>query len=117
MISTSARVNPAIPRRVSRFCDTPRRLSPPAHPDYDQQVTINVLLFASYADAFGASSVAVDLPNGATVAELVRELLARPGAAALPARPLVAVNQAYAALSQRLAAGDEVAVIPPVAGG
>jgi molybdopterin converting factor small subunit len=38
-----------------------------------------------------------------------------PGAGLPPA--LVAVNQAYAELSQRLIAGDEVAIIPPVAGG
>jgi molybdopterin converting factor small subunit len=35
----------------------------------------------------------------------------------LPPRPLVAVNQGYADYSQALRAGDEVAVIPPVAGG
>jgi molybdopterin converting factor subunit 1 len=78
---------------------------------------INVLLFASYADALGGPTVAVEVPDGATVADLVRHLRALPGAAHLPARPLVAVNQAYARAEQRLGAADEVAVIPPVAGG
>ena len=35
----------------------------------------------------------------------------------LPLEPLVAVNRDYADMGQRLAAGDEVALIPPVSGG
>ena len=78
---------------------------------------INVLLFASYADAFGAPRVELELPADATVADLVGRLRAQPGAALLPARPLVAVDQAYARPEQRLAGSREVAIIPPVAGG
>ncbi len=78
---------------------------------------INVLLFASYADALGGPALSLEVPDGATVAELVGCLRAMPGAAHLPARPLVAVNQAYARWEQPIAATDEVAVIPPVAGG
>ena len=78
---------------------------------------INVFLFASYADALGGPTVALEVPEGTTVADLVGRLRALPGAARLPARPLVAVNQAYARWEQRIAASDEVAVIPPVAGG
>lgn len=80
-------------------------------------MTITVLLFASYADLLGARSLQVELPPGATVRELVRTLSAMPGASRLPARPLVAVNQGYATESTVLRIGDEVAVIPPVAGG
>ena len=36
---------------------------------------------------------------------------------ALPPAPLVAVNQRYAGPGVRINAGDEVAIIPPVAGG
>ena len=78
---------------------------------------VNVLLFASYADALGRSSVELELADDATVADLVRALRATPGAAHLPARPLVAIDQAYARPEQRLAGATEVAVIPPVAGG
>ena len=35
----------------------------------------------------------------------------------LPAEPAVAVNRTYAMHDERLRAGDEVAFIPPVAGG
>jgi molybdopterin synthase catalytic subunit len=78
---------------------------------------INVLLFASYADALGGPSIELELPDDATVADLVGRLRARPGAASLPARPLVAVDQVYARPEQRLAGSREIAIIPPVAGG
>jgi molybdopterin converting factor subunit 1 len=80
-------------------------------------MSVTVLLFASYADALGASSLAVDLPGEATVADLLEDLRRRPGAELLPAAPLVAVNQRYASATSRVQPGDEVALIPPVAGG
>jgi molybdopterin converting factor small subunit len=40
-----------------------------------------------------------------------------PGGGTLPEAPLVAVNLAYSRSDAVLAAGDELAVIPPVAGG
>lgn len=77
---------------------------------------ISVLLFASYAETIGAPSVAVTVAPGASVGDVLAAVRAlAPGAGLPPA--LVAVNQAYAELSQRLIAGDEVAIIPPVAGG
>jgi molybdopterin converting factor subunit 1 len=80
-------------------------------------MSITVLLFASYADALGAGSLTVDLPANATVADLLADLRARPGAERLPPSPLVAINQRYASVTSAVHAGDEVAVIPPVAGG
>jgi molybdopterin converting factor subunit 1 len=80
-------------------------------------MTVTVLLFASYADALGATSVSVDLPAGGTVADVLADLRGRPGAGRLPPSPLVAVNQRYAHASSIVRPGDEVAVIPPVAGG
>ena len=80
-------------------------------------MSVTVLLFASYADALGTSSLAVDLPSDATVADVLAELRTRPGADRLPPAPLVAVNQRYADAGSAVRAGDEVAVIPPVAGG
>ena len=83
----------------------------------DSGVTLTVLLFASYADAFGRGELSLPVGPGDTVHDVVARLRALPGASALPARPLVAVNQAYADYAQRVAAGDEVALIPPVSGG
>ena len=80
-------------------------------------MTVSVLLFASYADLIGRSRVELQLPPDATVDDVVRALGRLPNGDRLPPRPLVAVNEVYARAGQRLAAGDEVAVIPPVAGG
>ena len=62
-------------------------------------------------------SIDVDLPAGATVRDLLQAVRALPGAAKLPPEPLVAVNLAYARGEQVLDGRDEVALIPPVAGG
>ena len=80
-------------------------------------MTITLLLFASYADALGASSLAVELPGDSTVGDVLAVIRSRRGADRLPPSPLVAVNQRYAALSSVVREGDEVAIIPPVAGG
>ena len=80
-------------------------------------MTVTLLLFASYADALGVSSLDMELASESTVGELLSAIRARPGAERLPPRPLVAVNQAYATLDSVVHAGDEVALIPPVAGG
>ena len=80
-------------------------------------MTVSVLLFASYADALGGSTIEVELPEGATVADLVASLHTLPGARMLPPRPMVAVNEEYARWDQRISGRDEVAIIPPVAGG
>lgn len=81
-------------------------------------LSVNTLFFASYRDLVGASALEVELFEGATVGDLVDELRRR-GAPfdALPEEPAVAVNQTYALLDEPLGAGDEVAFIPPVAGG
>jgi molybdopterin synthase sulfur carrier subunit len=80
-------------------------------------MSISVLLFASYADALGGPSISVDLPDRATVADVVAALARKPGAESLPPVPLVAVNQRFASMSTPVNVGDEIALIPPVAGG
>jgi molybdopterin converting factor subunit 1 len=81
-------------------------------------ISVNALFFASYRDLIGAGSLDVELSEGATVGDLVRALRGR-GAPfdALPEEPAVAVNRTYAFLDEPLGADDEVAFIPPVAGG
>ena len=80
-------------------------------------MNVTVLLFASYADALGNDELDLTLPAGATVQDALRQVSRLPGAERVPPSPLVAVNERYAALDQRLSAGDELALIPPVAGG
>jgi molybdopterin converting factor subunit 1 len=77
---------------------------------------ITVLLFASYADTLGASSIPVELSQGATAGDALDHVRSL-AVSSLPGRPLIAVNQRYARPEHVLAAGDEVAIIPPVAGG
>ncbi len=76
---------------------------------------LNVLLFASWSDALGPN-VTVRVPAVATVRDVLEAVLARAGGLALPT-PLVAVNHRYAKPESPVRAGDEVALIPPVAGG
>lgn len=76
-----------------------------------------MLLFASYADAFGARQVAAPIAAPCRVSDLVEALRSLPGGSRLPAKPLVAVNRTWSAFDAAIAVGDEVAVIPPVAGG
>jgi molybdopterin synthase catalytic subunit len=79
-------------------------------------VNVKVLVFASYAEALGRGELDVELPAGATVADCVAEVRRQTGAGVPPA-PLVAVNRVYARPEHLLSEGDEVAIIPPVAGG
>jgi molybdopterin synthase sulfur carrier subunit len=80
-------------------------------------MTIRVLLFASYADALGTPELALELEPGARVRDVIERVKSRAGAHALPPNPLVAVNASYAEPEHALAPDDEVAIIPPVAGG
>ncbi len=78
---------------------------------------LDVLLFASYADSAGAPSVRVTVRDDARVADVVQAVRALASGSGIPERPLVAVNHRYAAPDHPVCAGDEVAFIPPVAGG
>lgn len=80
-------------------------------------MTVRVLLFASYADALGASELSLELPSGARVGDVMAKIRALASGKRVPDRPLVAVNQRYANADQLVSASDEVAIIPPVAGG
>jgi molybdopterin converting factor small subunit len=80
-------------------------------------MSIPVLLFASYADALGARRVEVAIRTPCAVSDLVDALRALPGGAQLPPNPLVAINHEWVRGRGVVNAGDEVAVIPPVAGG
>jgi molybdopterin converting factor subunit 1 len=79
---------------------------------------VRSLFFALYRDLAGAAELDVELPPGATAGTLVQALRSRGGAfERLPAEVAIAVNREYASLDAPLRDGDEVALIPPVAGG
>lgn len=79
---------------------------------------ISLLFFAVYRELAGAEQLALELPAGATAADAILALRSRGGALArLPESPAVAVNREYVGLSSALRDGDELALLPPVAGG
>jgi sulfur-carrier protein len=80
-------------------------------------IAVRVLLFASYAERLGLESVDVRVPLRATVREVVDRVRALPGGNELPPRPLCAINLAHVSLDHAVTGGDELALLPPLAGG
>ncbi len=80
--------------------------------------TIRLRFFARYAELVGRAEATLAVPLPATVGDVVRRVRAElPGGVDLPARPLAAVNLKHVTLDAAVADGDEVALLPPVAGG
>jgi MoaE-MoaD fusion protein len=83
---------------------------------------VNILPFGVLKDWLGASTTAVELPEGATVAQLL-DLLKTQQTGSNPAFELplrgiaISVNAEYATAAQVLRDGDEVGLLPPVSGG
>ncbi len=74
--------------------------------------------FGRYAEAIGREAVTVRIPDGASVRDVVARLReAVEDASCLPDRPLVAVNRMHVLPKHVVQAGDEVAFLPPLAGG
>ncbi|HXY70619.1 MAG TPA: MoaD/ThiS family protein [Gemmatimonadales bacterium] len=80
-------------------------------------IRVRIRLFASYAEAAGRDALEMALPAGAVAADVLAAVRREPWAARLPPSPAVAINLRYAKPDAALADGDEVAIIPPVAGG
>ncbi len=79
---------------------------------------VNLLYFASFRDAAGKAEDTRDLPDGTRVGQLWRSVCAEiPVLAAFPSMPPAAVNHEYVDGETILHDGDEVAFLPPVAGG
>ncbi len=83
----------------------------------DDKIEVQVLLFARFAELLGTERLQVRLEPPATVARLLDRLAALPGGHGLPATPLVARNHRQVTRDEVLASGDEVALLPPLAGG
>jgi len=77
-----------------------------------------VRFFALYRERAGRSTIPVQLPEGATVADLTSELRRHFPTLAPPEVQIVtAVNADYADPETLLHHGDDVCLIPPVSGG
>ena len=79
---------------------------------------VRVTYFIAHRDAAGLDGERIELPEGATVAALLEELARRhPALEALARDTVVSVNKGLGLGSTVLRDEDEVALIPPVAGG
>ena len=80
-------------------------------------LTVRVLLFASYAETLGLDALELALDSPATVGDALNRLRSLPGGDRLPPRPLCALNLSQAKTDAPLSPGDELAILPPLAGG
>ena len=84
----------------------------------DRQIRVRVKFFAAPREALGTDEIALDIPEGATVNDLIdtlREMY--PVLDSYTHFLSVAVNRAHAGRQTELRDGDEVACLPPVGGG
>ncbi len=72
---------------------------------------VSVRLFAGLRERAGAPHLDVELPDEATVADLLAAMELGPRSC------VAAINREYAGPEARIAPGDEVALVPPVSGG
>jgi len=83
-----------------------------------RSLTVRVVLFARYAEVVGTEACRVELPAPATVGDVLAAFKADlPAARDLPDRPLCACNHRQASLDDPVGDGDEIALLPPLAGG
>jgi molybdopterin synthase sulfur carrier subunit len=79
---------------------------------------VTVRLFARLRDIAGTGDFSRDVPAGATVADVWRELVTEfPAMAGYDSSISSAVNADYTKMTTVLADDDEVAFLPPVSGG
>ena len=79
---------------------------------------VTVRLFARLREIAGAAELSRELPAGATIRDLWRQLAVEfPSLAQYERSISTAVNAEYARMDHVLRAGDEVAFLPPVSGG
>ena len=81
-------------------------------------VTVTVRAFARYAEILGLEETTLELAEPATVGDAVKLLRKSvPNGHLLPEQPLVAVNLEHVLVETPLREGDELALLPPLAGG
>lgn len=79
---------------------------------------VTVRFFGGPREALSRRELEWDLPSGSTVQDLIDALLKEyPVLQSYSTVIKTAVNRKYATPETRLRGGDEVAVLPPVAGG
>jgi sulfur-carrier protein len=81
-------------------------------------MNVRVRLFAAARQTAGRDALELELPAGATVGQLRRQLVAQfPALGATAGQMLLAVNRRYAQDAEQIPPDAEIACIPPVSGG
>ena len=78
---------------------------------------IKVVLLGQYRSAAPVNEFYLEIPKGASAASVVARLKADSVQPVLPDAPVVAINYQQSSLETELREGDELALLPPVAGG
>ena len=78
---------------------------------------IRVQLFASYAERLGTSVIELPAEGVRTAGDVLDRLRSLPSGSAIGPSSLVAVNLRHAPRETPVKSGDEVAIMPPLAGG
>ena len=81
------------------------------------RMPLRILLFGVYRERAGVPAIEIELPTDARVDDLLAGIRRLPELRDLPGRVAVAVNRTYADGDRPLGPDDEIAIIPPVAGG
>ena len=81
-------------------------------------MTVQVHFYSYFKDLTGTERAVQELPNGATLGELHRQLILRfPKLDAMRKSTLIAVGVEYQGQDHVLQEADEVSLFPPVQGG
>ncbi len=81
-------------------------------------MNVRVRMFGAMAERAGLDRDTVDLPEGATAGDVLEVVRRRhPDATGILPRLQVAVNLEVVPVEHRIREGDEIALLPPVAGG
>jgi MoaE-MoaD fusion protein len=79
---------------------------------------VRVLFFGALKEVLGASSEAMEIPNGASIRDLLAHYEAKvPGLKRWLPVLAISLNQRYASPESKLSPDDEIALLPPVSGG
>jgi molybdopterin synthase sulfur carrier subunit len=82
------------------------------------EITARVLFFGRLKDIVGVSEVACSVPEGAQIAQVFAQYMERcPELAAYRKSVVASRNREFASFETPVAAGDEIAFLPPVSGG
>jgi len=87
-------------------------------PNVSSNLRVKVLFFGRVRELVGLSEEAIELPTGATLADLFGLYTARyPRLADFRSSLVASRNQEFAAWDTLLSCGDDIAFLPPVSGG